>query len=155
MTSVLDVEAFSTSLDWKQFESFAKYAFESFGFQTVKNFRIPKPRMEIDLLAISNKVTFAIDCKHWKRTAGHDAMLALAERQIKRCKELVRRGQIRNVIPVLLTWRDEQLTILENGVAVVPIHKISDFILNWDSANEIRIIRKRSRAARNQISATL
>ncbi len=143
MGSVVDVEAFSGSLDWKQFEGLAELAFESFGYQTVRNFRMPKPRMEIDLLATSKRVAFAVDCKHWKRTVGHATMLALAEKQVKRCKSLVRTGRANNVIPVILTLHDEFLAVLENGVAIVPVHKISDFILNWDSSDKVRVIKNR------------
>jgi Holliday junction resolvase-like predicted endonuclease len=143
MGSILDLEAFSESLDWRQFEGLAERAFESFGYHTAKNFRIKKPRMEIDLLASSEKVAFAVDCKHWKRTVGHSGMLALAEKQVKRCRALVRMSQVKRVIPVILTWHDESVTILENGVAIVPVHKISDFILNWDCSDKIKIIQKR------------
>ncbi len=154
----LDLEAFSSSLDWRQFESFAEFAFKSFGYQTVRNFRIPEPRMEIDLLAISDKATFAVDCKHWKRTVGHAAMVALAKKQIERTKKLVQKGQASNVVPIILTLHDEFLTVLENGVAVVPVHKLSDFILNWDSSEKkVKVIksRKRKTLSTNQSAATL
>jgi Holliday junction resolvase-like predicted endonuclease len=142
MVSSHDAEAFSTFLDWKQFEGLAELALRSFGYKTVKNYRLKKPAQEIDLLAVSGKVAFGIDCKHWKRTVGQATMLTVAEKQVKRCERLIETESINRIIPVILTWRDEQLRILENGVAVVPIQKISDFILNWESSNAIRVVRK-------------
>jgi hypothetical protein len=148
MVSVLDAEDFSAYLDWKQFEGLAELAFRSFGYQTIKNYRMAKPRQEIDLLAISAKVSFAIDCKHWKRTVGHATMLGIAQKQIKRCERLLLTSQVKRVVPVILTWHDEQLQVLENGVAVVPIQKISDFLLNWDSSGIVRAVKKPKARAR-------
>ncbi|MCL5068437.1 MAG: restriction endonuclease [Thaumarchaeota archaeon] len=48
----------------------SEQAFASFGFETIKNFRMKKPTMEIDLLATKQDLAFAVDCKHWKRTVG-------------------------------------------------------------------------------------
>jgi hypothetical protein len=138
----MDAEAFSSSLDWKQFEGFAEFALKTFGYKTIKNYRLKKPKQEIDLLAVSQKVTFGFDCKHWKRTVGHSTMVMVAENQIKRCERILENERIKAVVPVILTLHDEQLQILENGVAIVPIQKISDFLLNWESSPELKIIHK-------------
>lgn len=143
----LDIEAFSSKLDWKQFEGLAELAFKSFGYKTIKNYRIKKPRGEIDLVASSGKIGFAVDCKHWKRTVGMARMIDISERQMKRSELvlLATAQEIERIIPVILTLHDEQLTVLPNGVPIVPIRKISDFILNCDSpANGIRTIDKSS-----------
>lgn len=150
MVSALDSEAFSSTLDWKQFEGLAELAFRSFGYHTIKNYRLTKPRLEIDLVATSTKVGFGIDCKHWKRTVGQATMLAIAQKQIKRCERLLESIGVETIVPVILTWHDEQLQVLENGVAVVPIQKISDFFLNWDSSGVIRVVKK-SRAYQKKL----
>jgi hypothetical protein len=144
MNSVQDPEAFSTKLNWKEFEGLAELALKAFGYKTTKNYRMKEPAQEIDLLAIYGKLAFGFDCKHWKRTVGHAAMVLIAERQIKRCERVLKMdSSIKKIIPVILTWRDEQLYILENGVAVVPIQKISDFLLNWESSGStIRILER-------------
>ncbi|MDH2902077.1 MAG: NERD domain-containing protein [archaeon] len=149
MVSALDAEAFSSTLDWKQFEGLAELALRSFGYDTIKNYRLTKPRLEIDLVAISAKVAFGIDCKHWKRTVGQATMLAIAQKQIKRCKRLLENIGVETIVPVILTWHDEQLQVLENGVAVVPIQKISDFFLNWESTGVIKVIKKSELTERN------
>jgi Holliday junction resolvase-like predicted endonuclease len=149
MVSVLDAEAFSSTLDWKQFEGLAELALRSCGYDTIKNYRLKKPRLEIDIVAMSTKVAFGIDCKHWKRTVGQATMLAIAQKQIKRCERLLENIGVETIVPVILTWHDEQLQVLENGVAVVPIRKISDFFLNWDSSGVIKIIKKSELTERN------
>jgi len=149
----LDTETFSSKLDWKQFEGLAELAFRSFGYKTIKNFRIKKPRVEIDLVASSGKLGFAVDCKHWKRTVGMATMINISERQMKRSELLLGTVQeLEKIIPVILTLHDEQLTILPNGVPIVPIQKISDFILNWDSSmNGIRTIENSSSLRKKRI----
>jgi Holliday junction resolvase-like predicted endonuclease len=142
LRSSFDSEALSTSMDWKQFEALAEFALRSFGYRTIKNYRLKKPAQEIDLLAVVGELAFGIDCKHWKRTVGHATMSSLAESQIKRCQRVLETEPIKSIIPVILTWHDEKLQVLENGVAVVPIHKISDFLLNWESSESIRILQK-------------
>ena len=135
-----DPESIGKGLDWKEFETFVESAFLSFGFKTEKNARLRKPRAEIDLIASKNGIVFAVDCKHWKRTVGYGAMLAIGNRQLMRAKRLVSKVESR-IIPLVVTLHDESLRILDNGVPIVPIHKISDFILNWeDSSNEISIL---------------
>jgi Holliday junction resolvase-like predicted endonuclease len=148
----LDTEAFGSKLDWNQFEGLAELAFRSFGYKTIKNFRIKKPRTEIDLVASSGKIRFAVDCKHWKRTVGMSTMISISERQIKRSELLLATVQeIEKIIPVILTLHDEQLRILPNGVPIVPIQKLSDFILNWDSpTNGIRTINKSSSSSKRK-----
>lgn len=128
-------------MSWREFEAFVESAFRSFGYATERNVRFRKPRSEIDLVCTRDKLAFSIDCKHWKRTVGYSSMLGISERQLKRCARLVERAGITRVIPLVVTLRDESLHILENGVAIVPIHRLSDFILNWEEASgQLRVV---------------
>ena len=138
----IDPESISSKLDWREFESFAEKAFVSFGFDTNRNRRFTKPRMEIDLVAVMGVLAFSVDCKHWKRTVGHASMLNVGERQIARSRRLLELGTIDRVIPVILTLHDEMLHILEDGVAIVPVHKLSDFIMNWESSRDHLLVLK-------------
>ena len=130
-----DPEAESKDLNWKEFEAFVESAFLSFGYKTERNARLRKPRAEIDLIATKTGLAFAVDCKHWKRTIGYSGMLAISNRQMVRASRLVGERSMR-VIPLVVTLHDESLRILENGVPIVPIHKISDFILNWENSSD-------------------
>lgn len=87
-------------------------------------------------MATSNAVTFAVDCKHWKRTVGRASMSRIAEKQSARAFRMASEGQFRRVVPLILTWKDEMLFVLRNGVPVVPIHALADFILNWEQSTE-------------------
>lgn len=121
----------------------AEEAFQSHGFKTLRNVRMKSPRGEIDLLALQNGTAFAIDCKHWKRTVGFSTMASIGKKQVERCKNYLKTSDQERIIPVILTWKDESLNVLRNGVPIVPIHKISDFVLNWESSpTKIRILRR-------------
>jgi len=129
-----DLESQSLGLDWKEFESFAEKIFNSFGCTTIKTIRLRKPTMEIDLVASRTGFSFVVDCKHWKRTVGPASMTRIGERQADRAKRIAEDGSHRKVMPMILTLRDEALFVLENGVPIVPIHRLSDFILNWEES---------------------
>jgi len=131
-----DPEATSSNMNWKGFEAFVESAFEALGYKTQRNVRFRKPRAEIDLVSARNGLVFAVDCKHWKRTVGHASMLDVSRRQIVRAKRLVDLHDNSKVIPLIVTLHDETLHILENGIPIVPIHKISDFVLNWEEAKD-------------------
>ena len=71
-------------------------------------------------------------------------MNRISERQIKRARRIVQLENIQKVIPVILTLHDESLQILENGTPIVPIQKISDFVLNWEASPQIKVIKRES-----------
>jgi Holliday junction resolvase-like predicted endonuclease len=127
-----DLETISLGLDWREFEAFAEKIFASFGFATTRNLRLIKPKMEIDLVASREGFSFVVDCKHLKRTVGSASMTRIGKRQADRAMRVASNGSVRKVMPMILTLRDESLFVLENGVPVVPIHRLSDFILNWE-----------------------
>jgi hypothetical protein len=91
--------------------------------------------MQIDLVASKNGTTFVVDCKHWKRTVGKGSMLRVARMQLHRADRMAEDGLFGKLVPMILTWRDEAIFVLENGVPVVPIHRLTDFMLNWDRAD--------------------
>ncbi|HKW05565.1 MAG TPA: restriction endonuclease, partial [Nitrososphaerales archaeon] len=132
----LDVESFSSNLHWREFEALAKFAFESFGYKVLSNYRLKRPRLEIDLIAHRDGRGFAVDCKHWKRTVGKSTMLNLSKDQIERVNRLLTREEFREICPLIVTWREEPVTILDTGVAVVPVAKLSDFLLNFDAYSQ-------------------
>ena len=63
-------------------------------------------------------------------------MKGISERQLERARRLAQSQDIPRIIPLVVTLRDESLQILENGIPVVPVCRLSDFILNWDQAND-------------------
>ncbi len=139
-TKEIDLPDLTSKLDWKQFEGLATFAFKSFGYKVLKNYRMKKPAMEIDLLAMRNSKAFAADCKHWKRTVGEGAMIKIAEKQIERAKRVMRQELLEEVVPLIITWREEPVRVLENGVPVVSIQKLADFILNFEPSERMLVI---------------
>jgi Holliday junction resolvase-like predicted endonuclease len=137
-----NVEEQGSSMTWREFEELAERIFKSFGFTTFRNYRLKKPVAEIDILATRLDTAFAIDCKHWKRTVGSATMHKVSERQLERARRVVRLESIQKVIPVVITLHDEFLQVLEDGTPIVPIQKISDFVLNWEADPRIRVISK-------------
>ncbi len=150
---MFDPESLSAALTWQEFEGLAENAFQSLGYSTSKNFRVKSPRTEIDLLAWQRDVVFGVDCKHWKRTVGYSTMNKIGEKQIARCKTYLQNSSCSKIVPVILTWHDENLHILNSGVPIVPINKISDFVLNWESSPlkicSVEKRKKRPRKARS------
>jgi len=71
-------------------------------------------------------------------------MIEISERQISRARRIALLEGFEMVVPLILTLHDESLHILENGIPIVPIQEISDFILNWEVAPEIRVLSKQS-----------
>lgn len=132
----VDLADLTSKLDWRQFEGLASFAFKSFGFKVLKNYRMTKPRMEVDLVAIRNSKAFAADCKRWRRTVGETVMLIAAGKQIERSKRILYKEELDQVVPMVITWREESVRVLENGVPIVPICKLSDFILNFEASGE-------------------
>ncbi len=132
----VDLADFTSKLDWRQFEGLATFAFKSFGFKVLKNYRMTKPRMEVDLVAIRNSKAFAADCKRWRRAVGETVMLIAAGKQIERSKRILEKEELDQVVPMVITWREESVRVLENGVPIVPIRKLSDFILNFEASGE-------------------
>ena len=61
------IEEASRDVDWKDFEGLVAEILESKSFEVIRNFRMRKPTMEIDVVGIHLGVAVLIDCKHWKR----------------------------------------------------------------------------------------
>jgi hypothetical protein len=137
----IDPEDLGSQIDWKQFESLTKFAFESLGYKVTSNYRSKKPRIEIDILALRNRSGFSVDCKHWRRTVGSSVMESISDKQIVRSKIALKKEKLEQLVPLIVTLHDEGLKILHNGVPIVPISKLSNFALDWeaDSSNILKI----------------
>jgi hypothetical protein len=141
-----DLEVYSSGLDWKEFEVLAERAFKSFGMRTKRNYVMTRPRMEIDLVAVKGSAAFAVDCKHWRRSVGRSKMVRVSQEQVRRCRQLLRKERkLDSVVPLVLTWRDESLYVLENGVPIVPIARLSSFLLEWEGHSDSILTIRRGR----------
>ena len=59
-------------------------------------------------------------------------MTRIGERQAIRAQRLAAEGRFKKIMPIILTLRDESLFILRNGLPIVPIVRLNDFMLNFE-----------------------
>ena len=135
------IEEASRDVDWKDFEGLVAEILESKNFEVIRNFRMRKPTMEIDVVGIHLGVAVLIDCKHWKRMTN-SALEKIVLRQIDRVKHYVVNTDEVVAAPVIVTLYQEE-TKFVSKVPIVPIIQFSSFIDEfYGNLEEIRTIEK-------------
>jgi len=135
------IEEASRDIDWKDFEGLVAEILESKNFEVIRNFRMRKPTMEIDVVGIHLGVAVLIDCKHWKRMTN-SALEKIVQRQIDRVKRYVVNTDEVVAAPVIVTLYQEE-TKFVSKVPIVPIIQFSSFIDEfYGNLEEIRTIEK-------------
>ena len=139
--SGVPIEEASRDVDWKDFEGLVAEILESKNFEVIRNFRMRKPTMEIDVVGIHLGVAVLIDCKHWKRMTN-SALEKIVQRQIDRVKHYVANTDEVVAAPVIVTLYQEE-TKFVSKVPIVPIIQFSSFIDEfYGNLEEIRTIEK-------------
>ena len=139
--SGVPIEEASRGVDWKDFEGLVAEVLESKNFEVVRNFRMKKPTMEIDVVGIRLDTAVLIDCKHWKRMSN-SALEKIVLKQIERVKHYVGTINENMAVPVIVTLYQEA-TKLVNRVPIVPIMQFSSFIDEfYGNLEDIRIVKK-------------
>ena len=137
----LPIEEASRSVDWKDFEGLVAEILESKNFEVLRNFRMKKPTMEIDVVGIRLGTAVLIDCKHWKRMSN-SALEKIVLRQTDRVKHYVAITNEVVAAPVIVTLYQEETRFI-NRVPIVPIMQFSSFIDEfYGNLEEIRTIEK-------------
>jgi len=135
------IEEASRDVDWKDFEGLVAEILESKNFEVIRNFRMRKPTMEIDVVGIHLGVAVLIDCKHWKRMTN-SALEKIVLKQIDRVKHYVANTNEVVAAPVIVTLYQEE-TKFVSKVPIVPIIQFSSFIDEfYGNLEEIRTIEK-------------
>ena len=135
------IEEASRDVDWKDFEGLVAEILESKNFEVIRNFRMRKPTMEIDVVGMHLGVAVLIDCKHWKRMTN-SALEKIVLRQIDRVKHYVANTDEVVAAPVIVTLYQEE-TKFVSKVPIVPIVQFSSFIDEfYGNLEEIRTIEK-------------
>ena len=135
------IEEASRDVDWKDFEGLVAEILESKNFEVIRNFRMRKPTMEIDVVGIHLGVAVLIDCKHWKRMTN-SALEKIVLRQIDRVKHYVTNTDEVVAAPVIVTLYQEETSFV-NKVPIVPILQFSSFIDDfYGNLEEIKTIEK-------------
>ena len=139
--SGVPIEEASRDVDWKDFEGLVAEILESKNFEVIRNFRMRKPTMEIDVVGMHLGVAVLIDCKHWKRMTN-SALEKIVQRQIDRVKHYVANTDEVVAAPVIVTLYQEE-TKFVSKVPIVPIIQFSSFIDEfYGNLEEIRTIEK-------------
>ena len=135
------IEEASRDVDWKDFEGLVAEILESKNFEVIRNFRMRKPTMEIDVVGMHLGVAVLIDCKHWKRMTN-SALDKIVLKQIDRVKHYVASTNEVVAAPVIVTLYQEETKFVRK-VPIVPILQFSSFIDEfYGNLEEIRTIEK-------------
>ena len=139
--SGVPIEDASLNVDWKDFEGLVAEVLESKNFEVVRNFRMKKPTMEIDVVGVHLDTAVLIDCKHWKRMSN-SALEKIVLKQIERVKYYVATTNEIMAAPVIVTLYQEA-TKFVNRVPIVPIMQFSSFIDEfYGNLENIRTVEK-------------
>ena len=135
------IEEVSRYIDWKDFEGLVAEILDSKHFDVLRNFRMTKPTMEIDVVGVRLGIALLIDCKHWKRLS-HSALETIVVKQIERVKHYISNAKDVVAAPVIVTLNQEETSFI-NKVPIVPILQFSSFIDEfYGSLEEIKTIEK-------------
>ena len=135
------IEEVSRYIDWKDFEGLVAEILYSKHFDVLRNFRMTKPRMEIDVVGIRLGIALLIDCKHWKRLS-RSALETIVVKQIERVKHYISSTKGVVAAPVIVTLNQEEISFI-NKVPIVPILQFSSFVDEfYGSLEEIKTIEK-------------
>jgi len=135
------IEEVSRYIDWKDFEGLVAEILDSKHFDVLRNFRLTKPTMEIDVVGVRLGIALIIDCKHWKRLS-HSALETIVVKQVERVKHYISNAKDVIAAPVIVTLNQEETSFI-NKVPIVPILQLSSFIDEfYGSMEEIKTIEK-------------
>ena len=139
--SGVPIEDASRDVDWKDFEGLVAEILESKNFEVIRNFRMRKPTMEIDVVGIRLDTAVLIDCKHWKRMSN-SALEKIVLKQIERVKHYVATTNEIMAAPGIVTLYQEATKVV-NKVPIVPIMQFSSFIDEfYGNLEDIRTVEK-------------
>lgn len=139
-------EEVARGLSWLDFEKLAARMLVENGFSVLRSVRVGKRRLQIDVLGYSSRLGVAIDCKQWRNIGGVSVFTKVVEKQVNRCRELVRediaeRLGLENLVPVVVTLYADAVKVVRR-VPIVPISGFDSFIREVPGRlNEMRVIK--------------
>jgi len=120
------IDEVANNVHWKDFEGLVAEILVSKNFEVLRNFRMKKPTMEIDVVGKRLGVTVLIDCKHWKRMS-YSNLKIIVNKQIKRAEQYIQNKKNMTIVPIIVTLYKEEASFV-NGTPIVPIFQFSSFI---------------------------
>ena len=127
-----DLKLLAGKLHWQDFESLTSLIINSLGFKSLTNVYICKPRIQIDVIGIDNKVALVIDCKHWKSMSKISIERAGLKQLIRSKIFLERNKTIDKVLPIIVTLHNHEHKYVRGHSIIVPINKLKSFMLSYD-----------------------
>jgi Holliday junction resolvase len=131
--SIEDLQRVSREAVWQNFERLTAFIFQANDFQVKINAvrTSNKKRRQYDVIAKKRDKTFLIECKKWAGNRRRLSALKRAVEQHRERTEFYRNLTNENVIPIIVTFIEEEITFFEE-VPVVPILKLNSFINEED-----------------------
>ena len=120
------IDEVANNIHWKDFEGLVAEILVSKHFEVLRNFRMKKPTMEIDVVGKRLGVTMLIDCKHWKRMS-YSNLKIIVDKQIKRAEQYIQNKKNMTTVPIIVTLYKEEASFV-NGTPIIPIFQFSSFI---------------------------
>jgi len=120
------IDQVANNIHWKDFEGLVAEILVSKHFEVLRNFRMKKPTMEIDVVGKRLDVIMLIDCKHWKRMS-YSNLKIIVNKQIKRAEQYIQNKKNMTVVPIIVTLYKEETSFV-NDTPIVPIFQFSSFI---------------------------
>jgi len=131
--TIEDLERVSKEAVWQNFEVLVGFIFEANGFQVnvnkVRTFN--KKRRQYDVIAKNSDRTYLIECKKWSGNRYRLSALKKAIQQHKERTEFYRNLTEENLIPVIVTFIEEDIKFHE-GMPIIPIFRLNSFINESD-----------------------
>lgn len=116
---------------WQDFENFVEMILSEHGYATYKNYRIKKPRIEIDILALKRSFGLLVDCKQWHKILSPSNLNSIINKQIERAKIVLLNDKKmpKNIflVPVIVTLFPSHQRYYE-GVPIVVCDMLKSFI---------------------------
>lgn len=137
-----DFEDICRFLEWKEFESIATNAFETYGYHVLRNLRFKgenRKRWEIDLIACQLPMIVSVDCKHWRHNWTRAPIMAIVEQHVERTKALANslpslytilkldKWSQAKIVPVILSLLPSPFKLHDN-TPIVPVLQLQSFL---------------------------
>jgi len=120
---------------WQDFENFVSIILSEQGFNTFRNYRLKKPRLEIDVLALKKNFGLVIDCKQWQKVLSASNLNTIVSKQIERTKTLLsidqRIGNNIILVPAIVTLFPSREHFFEN-VPIIAANSLKSFASEID-----------------------
>lgn len=139
-------DRYNLYIQWHEFEDYIARMLTELGWDVYRGYTHTKvEKFQVDIIALNDvlKLSMLIECKHWKRMSRICTNLDfIVNTHIKRVEKFLRNCEwvcskinklrgVKNILPVVVVLYDLPIKVLD-GVPIVPIHKMLDFVVNVD-----------------------